>query len=140
MVGLVFGGQVTTISQAAHEGMVALANYHSAITPIPEDFRSKTPVTSLSADVIGYRNGRLYIGDAFLSGNAVDNSGGHGFDIGGTILENVVLQNVKIVYNGGPIVLNNVHFTNCEITVTNKPQSDLLLAAITQNQPSVTIF
>jgi hypothetical protein len=127
------------ISQAAHEGMVTLANYRSAIAQVPEGFQSKTPVTSLSADVIVSRNGRIYIQGAFLSGNAIDNSGGQGFDIDNTILENVVLQNVKIVYNGGPISLRNVHFVNCEITATNKPQGDLLLAAISQNQPFVSI-
>src|SRR5207248_2315219 len=41
-----------TVSQTAREGMIALANYRSAITPVPKEFQSKTPVTTLSADIM----------------------------------------------------------------------------------------
>jgi hypothetical protein len=129
----------TTISNDAFVGTRTLAEYRSTLNSIPPAFSSRKPTTSLSAGTIEMINGRLHLSDAFLSGNAIDNSGGNGFDIDNTTLENVVLEDVKIVYRGGQLALNNVHFVNCEIQVPNNLNSDLLLEAIIQGQTSLTI-
>ncbi|MGB6623739.1 MAG: hypothetical protein WBE43_03045 [Candidatus Acidiferrales bacterium] len=128
-----------SVSQAALNGIVALANYQSSTTPVPASFQSIPVVTRIAIGDMELKNGRLYLSNSFLSGNAIDNSGGHGFDIDNTVLKNVVLDRVKIVYRGGPVTLENVHFVNCEFQVLNRPTSDELLQAVIQNNKSVNI-
>lgn len=130
----------SSVSEAALKGVVALATYRSASTPVPASSQSMPVRTELSIGTLIVKGGRFFISDSFLSGNAIDNSSGNGFDIDGAVLRNVTLEGVKIVYRGGPVTLDNVHFVNCRFSVSNTPSSDrLLLEAVIQENPSLNI-
>jgi hypothetical protein len=126
------------ISREAFAGKTTLAEYRSAINTIPLDSHPKTKSTTLRAARMDVMGDRFYISHAFLSGNAIDNTGGQGFDIDGAVLEDVILENMTIVYNGGPITLRGVRFVDCTLRVTTTPRADQLLEAIIQ-QPSVSM-
>ena len=127
-----------SLANTALQGKRILAEYRSALNTVPPEFASKPPVTTLSVEHLEIRNGRFIISNAYLAGNAIDNSGGQGFDIDGAILENVVLENVRIVYRGAPVTLRGVRFINCTFTVPQTPQADRLLEAAIQS-PSVNL-
>ena|ERR1700676_1639163 len=125
------------VSQEAFSGKKQLAEYRSAISTIPPGFHASNSTVHIGT--LKYVNGRPYLSDSFLSGpQAISNAPEGGFDIDGFILENVVIDNVKIIYKGGPVTLRNVHFVNCEFQVPITPKSDQLLDAVIQ-ESNVTV-
>jgi hypothetical protein len=70
-----------SVSHAALKGMTALATYRSSLTSVPSDFHPQKTLTSFSVAQMVVINGQIYISGALLTGRAVDNTGGQGFDI-----------------------------------------------------------
>ena len=121
------------LSNAAWDGTTKLAEYRSAISDVPAGFT--------------VRIGRLerkgpfrYLKDSFISGpNAIAVGQENGFVLDGFYLENVVLDNVKIIYHGGSVILQNVRFVNCQFEVTKSPHSEQLIEAAVKQPVNVTI-
>jgi hypothetical protein len=122
------------VTQAALNGLVALANYQSSGRSVPT-YQNRI----LSAQEIEILGTRFRIKNGLMDGDMIDNSGGHGFDIDGAILQNVVIRNARIVYRGGPLTLQNVHFVNCTFDVQNVPHVDQLLQVVIHDTPVTDI-
>jgi hypothetical protein len=63
---------------------------------------------------------------------------GGGTSLDGMQLRNVVLQNVHIVYQGGPVLIKNVYFINCTFEITSAPNSQNLALAMLAPAPATT--
>lgn len=50
-------------------------------------------------------------------------------------LKNVVVQNTDVIYEGGPIILENVHFLNCNFEIKRDPNSEELTAYLLEPGP-----
>ena len=50
-------------------------------------------------------------------------------------LKNVVVQNTDVIYEGGPIILENVHFLNCNFEIKRAPNSEELTAYLLEPGP-----
>lgn len=82
-------------------------------------------------DLIGKdRNTDLQVGPALL------------VDVGGSIqldkmhLKNVVLQNVHVIYEGGPLILENVYFINCTFEMKKSVPSQALSVSLMEPSPT----
>lgn len=53
-------------------------------------------------------------------------------------LKNVVFRGVKIFYQGGPIMMENVFFVNCTFVIIQKPKGESFATAILNGNPEVT--
>ena len=56
----------------------------------------------------------------------------------GKHFKNVVFRNVKVVYNGGPSILENVYFLNCTFDVSPGPAGQEFAGKLLEGGPSVT--
>ena len=77
-------------------------------------------------------NNSLLIGDQYIivsEGIAI---------IDGIEMKNVIFQNLKVVYHGGPIIMNNVYFVNCTFDLPQDLRGQNL--ALTLLQSPVTTF
>jgi hypothetical protein len=121
------------LSEAVWEGTTKLAEYRSETTSVPPGF--KVHIGQLSQ-----RGPFRYLKDSLLSGpRAMVMAGENGFVLDGFYLENVVFENATIVYKGGPVILQNVHFVNCQFDMRKSPQSEQLLEATVKQPVNVTI-
>ncbi len=48
----------------------------------------------------------------------------------GEYLKNVVFRNIRVVYHGGPVILKNVYFLDCQFQVDSNEQSWRLLSSV----------
>jgi len=62
-----------------------------------------------------------------------------GFVLDGFWLDNVVLENTTIIYHGGPVILQNVRFVNCQFEVPKLPQSEQLLESAIKQPATISI-
>lgn len=127
------------ISGAAVKGMAALATYRSTSTPVPENFHPRKTITRLFVGSMEIVNGQWHISDALLQGRALDNTGGNGFDIDNFVLKNVVLKDMAIIYRGGPVTLQKVHFVNCTFYVQKHPRVIEFLQSAIQDAGSFKV-
>ena len=58
--------------------------------------------------------------------------------IDGMRMKNVILANVEVYYDGGPLVLDNVYFVNCTFHMVVHPRSQSLAIAFLGSATSVT--
>ena len=71
------------------------------------------------------------------AGIGILEASGGGMVLDGWQLRNVIFQNVHIVYNGGPLIMNNVYFVNCTFEMkADKNTQGLALASFSPN-PSI---
>ncbi len=125
---------IPLLSQDAHQGMLTLAEYRTATTPVPHEAQSLHIGESGRIGNFIYFKNSVFIGPGALgTGNGQDT------DIDGMILENVVFRDANIVYKGGPIRLINVRFINCRFNVPNSPKGDQLLEAAINQDTSLQI-
>ena len=124
------------ISNAALSGIVQLAEYRSAVSTAPPTFHPKTTVNSVDVGSleIGH-DGRVHMSDALIVGEKGLATSPEGTVLDGLVLDNVVFQDAKIIYKGGPVTLHNVLFINCRFQVSKTPNVERLLEAVIQ-QPS----
>ena len=50
-------------------------------------------------------------------------------------LKNVVVRNTDVIYEGGPIILENVHFLNCNFEIRQAPNGEELTARLLEPGP-----
>lgn len=123
------------VSNAALSGLVQLAEYRSAVSTTPATFHPKTTLNSFSGSFVIGRDGRVHMSDALIVGEKAFANSSEGTVIDGMVLDNVVFQDAKIIYKGGPVTLHNVWFINCQFQVSRVPNVERLLEAVIQ-QPS----
>ena len=61
--------------------------------------------------------------------------GGAAFILDGMHLKNVVLQNVTVVYQGGPVILENIYFVGCTFAINQSAASRELSATLLKPSP-----
>jgi hypothetical protein len=125
--------QSPALREAAHDGILKLAEYRTAIAPPPPNAQA---AYLGDAELIGPN--RHLINSAIVGNHVIHNSP-DGFDIDGFVLKNVVFTDVTIVYRGGPVFLENVRFINCRFEVPDTHQGDQLLEAAIKQQTDLTI-
>jgi len=122
------------LASLAWDGSTKLAEYRSAITPIPPGFNG------VAIGEMRQMNGYSILKNSFISGqNAIKTPGCAGFDLDGWHVDNVVFQNVTICYRGGLALLRNVHFVNCQFDVLESPRADQLIEAVVK-QPATVVL
>jgi len=64
--------------------------------------------------------------------------GAIGFELrlDGYHIRNAIINGARIVYNGGPLILENVYFVNCTFEMPPTPQSQELANAILDHAPA----
>jgi hypothetical protein len=128
------------ISNAALSGIVQLAEYRSAVSTTPATFHPKTTLNSTFAGSLEIgRDGRIHLSDALIVGEKGFANSPEGTVLDGMVLDNVVFQNAKINYNGGPVTLHNVWFINCQFQVSKTLSVERLLEAVIQQPSNLTI-
>ena len=111
------------LADAAWEGSRKLVEYRSATSSVP-------PGMSVYIGELGHKGPFRYLKDSLISGpNAIRTGTEKGFVLDGFYLENVVFENANIIYNGGPVILQNVRFVNCTFDVRRSSQSEKLFEA-----------
>lgn len=128
--------QMPLLTDQAHEGMIKLAEYHSITLPAAPVQKSAQIGES---DYIGgffHLKNSVLVGKNAL-GNGPENSEGTVLD--GLFLENVTFEGAVIIYHGGPVILQNVKFVNCQFKIDNSRQGDQLLRAAIDPQATVKI-
>jgi len=122
------------LADSAWDGGMKLAEYRSAITPLPPGF------SGVSIGHMGQKGGFRYLKDSLISGqNAIRTPGCQGFEMDGWYLDNVVFQNVTICYRGGLAVLSNVQFVNCQFDVVKSPRADQLIEAVVKQAANIAL-
>jgi hypothetical protein len=61
-------------------------------------------------------------------------------NLDGFYLQNVVFQNMQLTYHGGPLILKNVYFVDCEFRVDSSKGSWELLSAISKSKDGWVTF
>ena len=61
-------------------------------------------------------------------------------NLDGFYLKNVVFQNTALTYRGGPLILENVYFVDCEFRVDSSRGSWELLSAISNSKDGWVSF
>ncbi len=61
------------------------------------------------------------------------------FVLDGMLLKNVIIQDSQVIYDGGPLVLQNVYFVNCTFKIKRQPKSLEFARAIFGAHPSVNL-
>jgi len=56
----------------------------------------------------------------------------------GEHLRNVIIHNTRLVYEGGPVILERVYFVNCTFVVLPTPNGETLSAAVLETGPATT--
>lgn len=121
------------LHDAAWDGTIALAEYRSAITSVPPGMR-------VSIGEFSQKGNFRYLKNSVISGpNAMVMDGENGFVLDGVWLDNVVFENSRIIYKGGPVILQNVRFVNCQFEVKKSPQAAQLIEAAVKQPVNVTI-
>jgi len=95
---------------------------HYGRVPVTQAARLNTIGTNLNTDRMD--------GDVFLVAD------GGGMIIDHMDMKNIVLRNVRIVYHGGPLVMENVYFLNCTFEVSRSPNSQILSAKLVEPAPT----
>lgn len=122
------------LNDAVWEGTTNLAEYRSATSTVPPGFSGVT-IGELSS-----RGNFRYLKDSLISGpNAIGVGNEHGFVLDGFWLDNVVFENAIIIYHGGPVILQNVRFVNCQFEVKKSPRSEQLIEAAVKQPVNVAI-
>ncbi len=121
------------LADSAWEGSTKLVEYRSAISSVPPGF-------GVYIGELSRRGPFRYLKDSLISGpNAIATGTEKGFVLDGFYLDNVVFENVNIIYKSGPVILQNVRFVNCTFDVQKSSQSEQLLEAATKQPVNATI-
>jgi len=46
------------------------------------------------------------------------------------LMKRIVVQNAKVVYDGGPLMLTNVYFVNCTFSVSHEKKGEMFIDAL----------
>jgi hypothetical protein len=125
--------QIPPLRNSAHEGMIQLADYRSAITTPPQI------IPHVYLGEMSFENGHVSLKDSLIIGNNAIRIGHYGADLDGLVMHNVVFMDVDIYYHGGFIVMDNVKFLNCRFHVTDSIHGDELLEAAIEAQTQLRI-
>lgn len=121
------------LKDSTHQGLLTLAEYRTAVA------EPMTNSSILSAGKMETRGPLTIISDTGFFGRGFNNSP-EGIDIDGFIMEDVVFENVTIVYRGTlPVSMKNVRFINCRFVVPDTPRGDQLLIAAVQPKANAQI-
>jgi len=125
--------QSPELADSAWDGTTKLAEYRSAISTVPLGF-------GIHIGELSHKGGFRYLKDSLISGpSAIAMGTERGFVLDGFFLDNVVFENANIIYKGGPVVLQNVRFVNCQFDVRRSPRSEQLLEAAMKQPVNATI-
>lgn len=61
-----------------------------------------------------------------------------GFILDGSRLRNIIFKNSKIVYDGGPVEMENVYFVNCTFEVSRRPSGKTFAETVLAAEPATT--
>jgi len=113
------------LSEAAWSTTLDLINYRSFLTsiqspnygaPLQTPSHAQPPHQTLPPGIVLY-----WHGGGFSRATQ---------DIDGMMLEDLVIRDAHIIYNGGPLILKNVTFQNCTFTIRLVPPSQRLTEAL----------
>ncbi len=127
--------QSPALADSVWKGTMALAEYRSAISRVPPSFNGVT------IGQMGQKAGLRYLTDSRISGQSaiVMSPQCQGFDLDGWYLENVVFENARICYSGGPTVLQGVRFVNCQFDIQKSPKAEQLIGAVVKQPANIAI-
>jgi hypothetical protein len=61
-----------------------------------------------------------------------------GFKLDGMKLKNIIFKDSKIIYEGGPVQMENVYFVNCTFEVSKKPNGKNFASTVLASAPATT--
>ncbi len=61
-----------------------------------------------------------------------------GFKLDGMKLKNIIFKDTKIIYEGGPVEMENVYFVNCTFEVSKKPNGKNFASTVLASAPATT--
>jgi hypothetical protein len=82
--------------------------------------------------------GKPDLNESRPKGNSLILLDGGALTLDGTRLKNVVFRNVYIVYDGGPLIMNDVYFINCTFQMKRNTNEQKLLLTALSPSPAVT--
>jgi hypothetical protein len=120
------------LSEQLHKTRLVLAEYRSALQSVPEPQNYTTFICERGHDqTFAVPKGDLTSPNRFISDIRVV---GCSQALDGTTWKNMVFENARIAYHGGPVVLENVIFLNCTFEVERMDEGNRLLQYAALNQ------